>query len=221
MPDSGVMAAPVNMRAPLLVTLAVALSMLCSACSEQAHRKAFWVQFESCIWYNAASDEVFYDILRAYPDFVRQPTLLEDFEISPLQATIFRGFDDRAIILIRYNSDLNYASTYNGFTPLHFAAAYDKRGLVAKYLLAYGAAPEARDVNGRTALDLARKQRNAAVVAVLGQWQHNPAGIVADVRKDLSGRIGWWQREYEKAERAEGKSIRGTPMMDEKGRRGP
>jgi len=67
----------------------------------------------------------------------------------------FKSLIDIAEVLVAGGADVNHASTANGRTPLMMAAAFNRIEMV-QWLIAHGAARDARDAAGLTALDAAR-----------------------------------------------------------------
>lgn len=67
--------------------------------------------------------------------------------------------------LLEAGADVN-APQEKGFTPLHEAAATGKLDLL-RILLSHGANPEQKTEDGKSALDLARDQKQDAIVDVL------------------------------------------------------
>jgi len=75
--------------------------------------------------------------------------------VTPLRAATWRGHTEVVKVLLRAPGiDVNKADR-NGRTPLH-QASYQDHTEVVKLLLAKGADPSKRDIEGKTALDLAR-----------------------------------------------------------------
>merc|ERR1712153_131556 len=57
--------------------------------------------------------------------------------------------------LLRRKADVNWVSTYHGYTALHWAA-YHNRAAIVQLLLEHGANPDLKDEFGRTALEMAK-----------------------------------------------------------------
>ena len=90
---------------------------------------------------------------------------------TPLHAAARRNSEEVAALLLANGADVNARAQWDG-TPLHQAAYHNSRGIVA-LLLANGADVNAETISvgrsnlGGTALDIARRRRNSAVVALL------------------------------------------------------
>ena len=77
----------------------------------------------------------------------------------------FKGYSAIAKLLIKSGADVNI-SNFNGATALIFAATFNKPEIAA-LLLAHGADKSALDDKGNSALQHAKMQSSAAVLALL------------------------------------------------------
>lgn len=87
---------------------------------------------------------------------------------TALMLALGEGQQNAAAALVETGASLA-ATDAGGFTPLHYAAGAfweDNAGLV-QWTIERGGRPQARDIQGRTPLDLARARNYAASVAVL------------------------------------------------------
>jgi uncharacterized protein len=92
-----------------------------------------------------------------------------DQGFTPLHSAVATDAGDAIHEIVRLLLDAGAdpnAKSHEGGTPLH-SVAFTGDLAIAKLLLASGADLEATDGKGRTALDLARDQRNAEVAALL------------------------------------------------------
>lgn len=78
-----------------------------------------------------------------------------DENFTALHWAVIEEANDAFDVLIRRGANVNIATDYEDFTPLHFAAYYRDEAMV-NALLNAGADKSARDSKGRTAFDLAR-----------------------------------------------------------------
>ena len=104
---------------------------------------------------------------------------------APLHVAARQNSEEVAALLLANGADVNARAQWDG-TPLHEAARHNSAG-VAALLLANGADVNAEiiDVGGRsnlggTALDIARKRRNSAVVSLLEAAENLPVAAEAD-----------------------------------------
>jgi hypothetical protein len=170
------------------------------------HETIFWGAFRDLIFHgrNVLSPDM-HDILRTYPKFVNEPVgdIDKNRIFAPLTVAIMYGQEQEAIMLIRYGANLDIPHPIGvPILPLHAALQFDKHGLVTKYLLVYGA-PGA-DIS-------IEKIDNVSGRSLLAQWRMDKAAICDEVKRDLDDRVGWYLREYEKAERGRGMVIREFP----------
>jgi len=75
-------------------------------------------------------------------------------------------FKDTVELLLKKGADVDLQGTLEGFTALMTAAAEGQLEVV-RLILAYGANPELKDVDGDTALSFAEQKGHSAVVKVL------------------------------------------------------
>jgi len=71
-------------------------------------------------------------------------------------------------MLLDQGFDPNIRDIKHGYTPLHNAVVANNPG-AARLLVAYGASKYARDLNGHTPLDKARKDEKGAMVSLLSR----------------------------------------------------
>ena len=85
------------------------------------------------------------------------------------------GSDAIVGVLLRYGADPNLQRSSDGWTPLHFAAFFNKPACLKTVLSGSKACRlEIRDMYGMTALDYARERNNHACVALLEQYAADP-----------------------------------------------
>ncbi|MCB0642846.1 MAG: ankyrin repeat domain-containing protein [Phaeodactylibacter sp.] len=89
------------------------------------------------------------------------------FQVAPIHSAAATGNLNLLKLLVESGAQVN-CSQANGVTPLHSAAHLGQLEMVV-YLLDRGANPSARMTDGSTPLDLARKDQQEKVVALLEQ----------------------------------------------------
>lgn len=94
------------------------------------------------------------------------PTEMVAYEVTPLCNAIFKGDIATVKKFIEYGANVN--ETFNGMTPLMFAARYNKVEIL-KLLLEKGANTNAKDKKGFTALQYAQLSNATDAVAILKQ----------------------------------------------------
>jgi ankyrin repeat protein len=97
------------------------------------------------------------------------PNLL-DYRGTPLHAALYQGNADLAIALLEHGADPNARSPYDGATPLMAVSGvmvdvYPERSALIRRLIAAGADVNARNDGGKTALDGARDDAVATLLA--------------------------------------------------------
>lgn len=86
------------------------------------------------------------------------------FDVTPLFVAISKGDVVTVKKFIEYGIDVN--ETKNGVTPLMIAVRYNNAE-IAKFLIEKGADVDAKDLNGRTALQLAEAAKATQVAEVI------------------------------------------------------
>lgn len=84
---------------------------------------------------------------------------------TALMGVCFKGFNDIVQFLIEKGADVNLKNKVGG-TALSFAATFNQNTVV-KTLLANGAETNIKDQNNQTPLELAQKQDNKELIALL------------------------------------------------------
>lgn len=97
---------------------------------------------------------------------ISMPNEMVAYEVTPLCNAIVKGDIATVKKFIEYGVDVN--ETFNGMTPLMFAARYNKVEIL-KLLLEKGANKQAKDKKGFTALQYAQLSNAVDAVAVLKQ----------------------------------------------------
>ena len=92
------------------------------------------------------------------------PTEMVAYEVTPLCNAIIKGDIATVKKFIEYGANVN--ETFNGMTPLMFAARYNKVEIL-KLLLEKGANTDAKDEKGFTALQYAQLSNAIDAVAIL------------------------------------------------------
>ncbi|ESU20225.1 hypothetical protein FEDK69T_27370 [Flavobacterium enshiense DK69] len=85
-------------------------------------------------------------------------------DVTPLIVAISKGDVATVKKFIEYGVDVN--ETKNGMTPLMFAARFNNAE-IAKFLIEKGADVSAKDLNGRTALQLAEATKATEVAEII------------------------------------------------------
>jgi hypothetical protein len=128
-------------------------------------RDIYWT-----IWY-LAKNNLEAELVRFLnsADAVHVDTKDPDHGMTALHYACQRNHFNIALLLLQAGANERIAAEEDGRTPLHFAASYGTREFVLE-LLASGADERAVDKFGQTALQLARQNRNKAVVKTLENW---------------------------------------------------
>lgn len=106
---------------------------------------------------------------------------------TPLHLAARGGHKDVVGTLLTYGAEVN-APSKQGETPLHEVAGRGHKDIV-DMLLFYGANPTKKDVNGRTALDVAIESASTAAegeIDLLRQKFVEFGGVLPEVEKDLN-----------------------------------
>mmetsp|Transcript_71034 Transcript_71034/g.148592 ORF Transcript_71034/g.148592 Transcript_71034/m.148592 type:complete len:183 (-) Transcript_71034:203-751(-) len=94
----------------------------------------------------------------------------DDFGMSALHVAAKKGHSAIAALLLKWSPDLGPSQNQGGETPLHYACKYGRVSVV-EILLAHGASAEARDLKGRTPMDLAQEKNHGAITRTLQRWR--------------------------------------------------
>ncbi|MCP3964825.1 MAG: ankyrin repeat domain-containing protein [Lentisphaerae bacterium] len=86
--------------------------------------------------------------------------------ITALHYACGNGYPNIAELLIKYGANINAKTQDNGSTPLHYACILGHSDIV-KLLLKYNACKSIKNIEGRTALDIATTQKFSKLVDML------------------------------------------------------
>jgi ankyrin repeat protein len=110
---------------------------------------------------------------------------------TPLTLAIYEEQWDMMHRLLRSGADVNAIGTIRS-TPLHIITKYARDPKLVKLLLEHGANVHARDAEGLTALDWAKREKNEPAIRLLqraaGQTEANPKKRPGRKRQRRTGR---------------------------------